>query len=314
MLTPDITPAERRFAILMLVVSTVFWGMGFAWAKNTGEAANLSAQMPVGSTLGPVLVLSIRFLIGGAVWWLIFPRARKGWSAKTFICGLLIGVPLCSALILQHLGLDRTTEAVAAFLTNLTVVFVPLLVALTTFRKPATRLLLACGVAVVGIYLLTGVQNAGPGGGEWLIVGAALGFSIEIIILNLVMPKDDPYRVTVVIFLICGIGCGGVAMLSPGFWNINPHALLAPDFVWQIALLTVLCTLVAFGLMNAFQFKVDPTRAAIIYLFEPIVAAGFAAMTEDNATMTLRQLAGAALILLANVVAEIKLNARKDKL
>jgi len=311
MLGTATTSSERRFAILMLTLATVFWGMGFVWAKNVGEATNHAAGVPNGSALGPVLMLSIRFLVASVVWLAIFPRARRGWSVKTFLCGVPIGVVLCVALVCQHLGLDRTTEAVAAFLTNLTVVLVPILVAIISFKRPAANLIVACAVALGGIYLLTGAKTAGVevGGmdlGEIFVLLSAVGFSIEIVLLGWLMPKDDAARVTVVIFAICGLACGGLAMFLPGFGNLTATALFTPKLVWELGLLTVLCTLVAFGLMSHYQYRIDPTRAAIVYLFEPIVAAAFAWAIEPDAGMTGIQIAGAGLILLANVVAELK--------
>lgn len=290
----------------MLALATVFWGMGFVWAKNVGEATNHAAGMPNGSALGPVLILAIRFIVGAAVWFLIFPRARRGWSWTTVGCGVPIGVMLCFALVFQHLGLDRTSEAVAAFLTNLTVVLVPILVALISFRRPTPNLIAACAVALAGIFLLTGAKVAGLAIGETYIVISAVAFSIAIVLIGILMPRDDAFRVTVVVFGICGVSCGAFAIFLPGFDALTPKTLFTPKLAWELGLLTVLCTLVSFGLMNQFQQRVDATRAAIVYLFEPIVAAVFAWAIKPDAGMTEMQIAGAGLILLANVFAELK--------
>jgi drug/metabolite transporter (DMT)-like permease len=320
MLSVPVHARQARFAVLMLIVGTVFWGMGFVWAKDAGEAANRAAGLGDGSALGPVVVLGIRFTIAALLWLAIFPRARRGWSRRTILYGLPLGLVMCGGLVLQHLGLDRTSEAVAAFLTNLTVVLVPLMVAAITFRRPGTNLIIACGVALAGIFLLAGFAGAGssgsPGatqlmGGELLVCAAAVLFSVEIILINALIPRDDVFRLTAAMFLVCGLACLGCAAMLPGFAQLDASQLLRADAAIDIALLTVLCTLVSFGLMNCYQPQVDPTRAAIVYLFEPIVAAAFAWAIAAS-PMTAAQLAGAALILLANGVAEVRWGGKRN--
>jgi drug/metabolite transporter (DMT)-like permease len=65
----------------------------------------------------------------------------------------------------------------------------------------------------------------------------------------------------------------------------------------------VIATLLAFGLQSFFQPKIDPTRAAMIYLTEPIFAAALAWMWIGR-SMSAMAIAGAILILAANGLAE----------
>src|SRR4051812_46576257 len=125
----------HRGAALALLAGTGFWGCGFTWAKAGGEAGNHSAGLGGGALFGAIFLLAVRFLSGGILWLIIFPASRRGWTRKSFINASIIGLLLSLGLITQHLGLDRTSEAVAAFLTSLTIVFVPLLMMLA-LRKP----------------------------------------------------------------------------------------------------------------------------------------------------------------------------------
>jgi drug/metabolite transporter (DMT)-like permease len=105
-------------------------------------------------------------------------------------------------------------------------------------------------------------------------------------------------------FLVCGILCAIV--LLPLRNQLPPvRALLHQTLaIRDIALLTLLPTLLAYGLLSHFQPRVDPTRAAILYLAEPIFAALYARAALGE-TMTSRQISGAALILVANGVVEV---------
>ena len=75
--------------------------------------------------------------------------------------------------------------------------------------------------------------------------------------------------------------------------------------LWRYVVpLIVVSTMAAFGLMFYFQPKLDPTRAALIYLAEPIFAALYAYLSVGRALGAIALL-GAALILAANVLVEI---------
>src|SRR5438874_2039358 len=132
----DSSSGSSNVAVLALLLATVFWGIGFTWAKAAGERINERTGLPKGTALGPVLLLGVRFAAAAVLWLVLFPAARKGWSRRTIWRGAALGIILSAGLVSQHLGLDRTSEAVSAFLTNLTVIFVPLLMAMVSRKWP----------------------------------------------------------------------------------------------------------------------------------------------------------------------------------
>jgi drug/metabolite transporter (DMT)-like permease len=302
---PAASNRRRRQAIAMLLVATLLWGMGFTWAKNVGAAINAAAGMPVGSTVGPTTMLAGRCLAGALLWVLVFPSSRRGWSWGTVRRSLVLGGLLGVGLIVQHLGLDRSTEAITAFLTNLTIVIVPILIALFHRRLPVPPLIGACALALAGIWLLTGAKSGGLSTGEVLGVACAFAFSLEILAINHLMGRDSPARITLGMFIVSGVMCAAFALGSPGVLRIDWSTVLFSQVGAQWALLTVLVTCVSFGLMNTYQPRVEATRATLVYLFEPIFAAGFAWLVE-GATMSRSAFYGAGLILVSNIVAELK--------
>jgi drug/metabolite transporter (DMT)-like permease len=293
----------------MLVVATVLWGAGFTWAKAAGEGVHRAAGLPDGSTFGPVFVLAWRFLIGGMALVILVPAARRGWSWASVRRSSYVGVTLAAGLIVQHLGLDRTSEAVSAFLTSLTILFVPLL-AWGLFRKPPAPLLWAgVFVATGGIWLLTGAAASGFGPGEALGLACAALFAVYILAVNAAAKNESAWRLTagqflvtsLLCFLTCSCAPGGLRGLSPSV-AINT---LAHREVWQnILLLSLFPTLGAFVLLNIYQPRIDPTRAALIYLIEPIVAAAWA-WAAVGRKLGAQALVGAGLILVANVLVEV---------
>jgi drug/metabolite transporter (DMT)-like permease len=110
-------------------------------------------------------------------------------------------------------------------------------------------------------------------------------------------------------FAITAATCfGACAFLDGGPVNLHPArmaSILAVRAVWlNLSLLTVFTTLVAFGLLTFFQPVMDPTRAALIYLAEPIFATLYAAIAAGHRA-SLMTLAGAGLILIANLLVEV---------
>jgi len=251
-------------------------------------------------------VLAWRFLAAAVVWLIIFPQARHGWTRGGAALGAGAGALCALGLVLQHIGLDRTSEAVSAFLTSLTILFVPLIM-LFAGRPPRPVLWVGVALASAGVWLMTGATPRGFGWGEVLGLACAFTFSLYILAVNVAVEVESPYRVTVaqfaVVALVCFISC---TFLPNGRGALGVTGrILATREVWlNTLLLTLFPTLIAFSLLTFFQPKVDPTRAALIYLAEPVFATIYAAVVAGHRTGP-TALAGAGLILAANALVEV---------
>ena len=300
---------QQNVAVFALLLGTVFWGCGFTWAKAAGEAVQDAAGLPRESAFGPVFILSWRFLLASVLWFVAFSASRRGWSASGILWATVIGFPLGAGLIVQHIGLDRTTEAVSAFLTSLTILFVPLLM-IAVFRKPPRGVLwIGVLLATAGVWLMTGAQPTGFGWGEVLGIAAAFLFSLYILAVNAASTHETPWRMVGAQFGITAMICfASCVFLRGGPDHLHPTSMiriLSIRAVWlNLACLTLFTTLVAFGLLTFFQPLLDPTQAALIYLAEPIFATLYAAIAVGRRA-GMMTLAGAALILIANVLVEV---------
>jgi drug/metabolite transporter (DMT)-like permease len=299
--------ARGHAAVLALLLGTLFWGCAFTWAKAGGEALNAAAGLPAGAGLGPVLLLAWRFVIPAALWFAVFPAARRGWSWRSGGRAALIGGLSAVGLVLQHLGLDRTSEAVSAFLTALTVLFVPVLMTTAARRPPAGTVWAGVAVATAGIWLMTGAAPSGFGLGELLGLSSAVVFSVYIIAINALVPRDDPHRMMAGQLLVVGLVTAAICpLLAGGTDAANMLRPLVDANVWpRLVLLVVFPTLGGYGLLTFFQPRVDPTRASLIYLVEPVFAAAFAWVVMGRG-MDGQAMAGAVLILAANALVELR--------
>jgi drug/metabolite transporter (DMT)-like permease len=292
-----------------LLLATLAWAGSFTWSKAAGDGINQAAGLPSGALLGPILLLAWRFTTAGLLWLLVFPAARQGWTGRSLARVVVLGLLLWAGQTVQMLGLDRTSEAVNAFLTSLTVVFVPLLMVVIVKRPPAAVIWLPVSIAAVGIWLMTGATPDGFGAGEVLGLGCAVLFSAHMIALGEVGRRDSPWRMAAGQFLSVGLASAvtclfvsrdSVSLTLPGQWD-----MVISSGLWvYLVLLIIISTMTAFGLMFYFQPQIDPTRAALIYLAEPVFAALYAYMAVGR-TLGTMALGGAGLILAANVLMEL---------
>jgi drug/metabolite transporter (DMT)-like permease len=172
-------------------------------------------------------------------------------------------------------------------------------------KPPAPTLWIGFALATLGIWLMTGATPTGFGLGELLGLTSSIIFSSYLFVMNAAVERDDPCRIAggqfIAIGAICGVAC---ALVYPE--TFHREVLFAPfkiDALLNLSLLVVFATLGGFGLMTFYQPKLDPSRAALIYLTEPIFAASYAYLVAGR-TMTGHAVAGAALILAANGLAE----------
>lgn len=297
-----------RFATLMLLLATAGWGVGFTWAKAAQEAVNRNLGLPPGGILGPLLTLGVRFSLAGLLMLAVVPRARTGWSKVTFRRALALGGLLWAANGLQHWGLGLTSEAVSAFLTSLSILFVPLVMTAFLRASPGRNVWLAVIVAMAGIWLMTGATATGFGLGEALGVACALVFSIYILATNTLVPRDDPWRMASGQFLISGLAFLMIGMLYCNGTIATSRDVLEAfgDYdVWRNLVLSLLFpTLLSFTLMMSYQPRLPAARVALIYVLEPIFAAAYA-YVERGRSPGAQGLVGAALILAANVTVEL---------
>ena len=79
---------------------------------------------------------------------------------------------------------------------------------------------------------------------------------------------------------------------------------VSSDIGLNLLLMILLVTVGAFGLQMHFQPRLDPTRAALLYLCEPVFASLYAWLAAGRGLAPLAA-AGAGLILVANVLVEL---------
>jgi drug/metabolite transporter (DMT)-like permease len=243
---------------LALIAATIAYGTTFVIVQDA-----LDHVTPVGFIL-------LRFSIGTIV---LAPIAlRRGFrrpgvesDVRGFMmAALAFGLTGFAGYWFQNAGLQRTTTSNSAFITGLFVVFTPLIEVLVTRRAPDRRVIIAIAVSAVGLFLLTGA-SFDIHAGDALTLGGAVGFATWIFLGGIFSQRFDPVALTAMQMLVIAV-CAIPVVLIGGLGHVTGEVVFA-------AIVTgVMCSALAFSLQLWGQRYVEPSRAAVILLFEPVVA------------------------------------------
>jgi drug/metabolite transporter (DMT)-like permease len=123
---------------------------------------------------------------------------------------------------------------------------------------------MAVVVALVGLFLLTGAELS-MNAGDALTVGCAFFFGIWVYLGGEYSNRFDPVALTALQMALFAVLAVPVVMVQ-GLGEIDTSVVVA------VVVTGVLCSAVAFTLQLWGQRYVEPSRAAVILLFEPVVA------------------------------------------
>lgn len=273
--------------VLSLVLITIIWGTTFVVVKEALD------------TIPVALLLALRFTLAGVMLlWAKFDR-------KAIVPALILGVLSFVGFASQTIGLSITSASNAAFITGLSVILTPLLGAMFWGKRLAPRVFLAAGIALTGLALMTlrdGVAAVNAGD-VWVLL-TALTYALYIVYLGEVAGK---VRATSLV-MMQHIPMALLAWL----WAL-PQVKLLPSVPLGTYLAIVYLAVVAtalVGLLQTYAQRVVPAHvAALIFVLEPAFA-GFLAYLVLGEQLGAWGLAGAGLMLVAMLVAELRLPAK----
>ena len=286
----------RGKAELALVGVTVLWGTTFVVVKNA--LADVS----------PLTFIALRFTLAALVLALIYSKTLRGnglgWL--DFRAGALAGSLLFGAYTLQTVGLGLTTPSKSAFLTSLSIPMVPLASSLVYQIRP--RLLEGAGIVIAsaGMVLMT-FPRAGfeMSRGDFLTFLCAVLFAVHIVVVGHFSPIIGFESLAV-------IQIGVVAALASSvMWFAEPVRFhLTPGVAAAVVVTGLLATALAFTTMAWAQQYTSPTRAALIFALEPVVA-WVTSWALAGETMGNRGKTGAGLILAGILLVESKVGLKR---
>ena len=276
---------------LALIAATISYGATFKLVQDA-----LTDVTPVGFIL-------LRFSIGAVV---LLPLAiHTGWRGPStaranlrvtdfLVAVLAFGVVGFGGYWLQNAGLQRTTTSNSAFITGLFVVFTPLIETVVTRRRPSANVVLAVGCAVLGLFLLEGATLR-LHAGDALTLGCAFLFGVWILIGAYFTQYFDPVALTAGQLVVLAVLAVPVVAIG-GLGHVTTQVIVAA------AVTGICCSALAFTLQLWGQRFVEPSRAAVLLQFEPVVAGIIGYWVGER--LGVSGYIGAAVILVGIVIAE----------
>ena len=245
---------KKTLSILILILTAFVWGVAFVAQRK-------------GTNIGPFTLLSARSFLGSiALLPIIGVQSLFGTKKKTTAVtktlwkgGILCGVALAVASALQQIGIADTTAGKAGFITALYIVLVPI-IGIFFKRKASFPVWIGVVVATVGMYFLCVEGGFSIAKGDYFILGCALCFSVQIMLVDHFAPKVDGVKLACIQFFTCG-----VVSLIPALIFEHPTLAVIQSAWVPILYLGLISSGVGYTLQIVGQKNVPPALASLIH-------------------------------------------------
>ncbi len=310
-------PQHSR-AVLMLVLTTLFWGLSFPVIKAL-IYLNRELLPDAGPSFVTMAALAPRFMLAAAL--VLAFRARRGGrpTPAEIKQGVGIGLFAAGGTLLQTDGMQYTSASTSAFLTQFYAILIPVWLALRGGRNPGAVIWAGCVLVLLGVGVLGHFdwRTFTLGRGEWETLLSSFFFMGQILwIEKREFAGCRPGSTTLVMFAIQSIVF--LALTAAAAPSARSFAVPweSPAWVCLTLALTVVCTIGAFLIMNTWQPRISATQAGLIYCIEPVIASVFAlflpalfsawaSINYPNERATQSLLIGGGLIMLANILVQV---------
>lgn len=254
-----------------LLLNTLIWGGTFALVKNAL------------TDISPLLFLGIRFFIAAMLLYPFVHLTLKKMDKKTFIAGSVLGIFYFFGFATQTVGLNFTSATKSGFITGTFVVIIPILQTIIERRKPKWYNIVSIFFVMIGLIFLSSsgdnlfqfINELGSDFnlGDFLTLLCAILFAFQVVYVDVFTKKYEYMPLVFIQLLITGLGgfLGALVLSTLGFEFIKFS--LATNVVFALIYTSVFASIIATILQLKYQKIVTPTKAGIIYSFEPIMAA-----------------------------------------
>lgn len=277
----------------MLLLATLMWStssVALRWLVGDG-----------GVEVADSVILAVRFTLACGLILLWKPQLlRERGTNREWLITLWLGVLMGLTYFTQQRGLATIGAARSHFITNLTVVLVPIMQVVVMRRRPPAVVFGGAVLAMVGLALLTDPRGTGIVIGDVWTLATAVIYGVYMIELQRLGSQVPLHRLLLGQFIVIAVG----------FWIFGAARgeLTFGEIDWRswalIVYLAIFCSFVALLLHNRYQRDTTPSRAALLFASGPVMTTGLSWIILGE-TLMMWQLVGAGLILAAIVTVEL---------
>jgi drug/metabolite transporter (DMT)-like permease len=297
---PGSTRFSRRKALVadvLLFSVAVFWGSNFVFIK---DAVERTSELAAGSIVaGTLLYLVLRYVVATGIFAVAQPRSWLGSSRGDWARGGLLGGFYLTALILQTIGLQRTSPGVSGFITGMSVAMVPFLYWFVARRSPGRWQIIGAIVATIGLGALSLQGDFTLKWGDAITLLGTLFYALHIMAMGFFAPKAKPSTLA---FTQMAVSTLALVVVTPFVVHVTFDL---PWQVWATVFWTAISgTIYAFFIQSWAQRYTTSTHAAILLGFESVFAA-LAGILAGMDSVTWRLLVGGSLMLTGVFIVEL---------
>lgn len=245
--------------------------------------------------IDPIILVAYRFLLAGLI--LLAAVLVTGRSVRRDLGrSCILTIMLWLLYISQTLGLKFTTASNSGFITGLFVIFVPIFMLTVFRRRPTIMEWVACGVALIGLWVLTGgLSDFNVGDGLTLV--AAVTYALHVLYSDKYLKAGaDPLVISCQQFLMVGL----LSLLTGLVFRVD-FGIHTGSAAWTTLFLALFPTLSAFLIQMWAQKITTPVKVSLIFAFEPVFA-GLFAWTLGGETLVVRRALGGLFIFASLIV------------
>lgn len=256
-----------NISVLCILLAGILWGTMGIFVRHLSLYGFSSLQ-----------IACLRIMAAGILFFLYLLAADKSrLKIQRKDLPLFLGMGWGSILfftICYFTTIQTTSLAIAAILLYTSPIFVVLLSAVFLKEKITGKKILALCIAFLGCVFVAGIGETSDIAGIGFFIGlcSGLGYGLYSIFGSVLLKKYHPYTVSAYAFIFAGIGALFLCNIKDAAEKtINSEK---PLFVLGFILLTAAVTAVApFLLYTVGLLKVEASKAAIMAMIEPLVAA-----------------------------------------
>lgn len=288
---------RSMFSTFLLLAAALIWGTSFV------------AQILGMEYIGPFTFCASRYIVSFAslsAFILLLKAVKKDSSDSKkedswkdcLKSGVLCGVALFSASVLQQIGLQYTSAGKAAFITAMYIVIVPLF-GLASRKIPSRVTIFAIMLSAAGLWLLSMKGGYTMEPGDLLVFTSAFFWAAHITACSSFSRKHDPIKISVIQFGTVAV-CSTAASLA-----FETPKLADVAASWGPVLYAgFMCTCVPYTLQMFAQRNISPVAACVALSTEAIFAAifGWALLGE---ILTSREILGCVILFSATIIAQL---------
>jgi drug/metabolite transporter (DMT)-like permease len=278
-----------------LLLCSFLWGVTFVVVKDALADISVFGY------------LAARFILGVLPMIWIYRDDLRNLTRDEMWAGIHVGLFMFGGYAFQTAGIARTTPSKAAFITGLSVVLVPIFLAVIWRKKIGAWAWGGAAASFAGLYLLTVPKQgfAELNRGDLLVMGCAVLYAFQIIFIARYTGKYSLGALSCLQVILTGVGSAiAVPLLNVAGWE---HFFVRFTFQMEFGVIVtaIFTTALAYPLLVWGQRHTTATNTALILTTEPV----FAAITSFfmlHERLGGRPLAGALLILGGICIAEWK--------